>query len=72
MLEESHGTPILDLLVRAIKVKRARGERALPVSGAGTVSEDEVSPVSETGDVEIKQDRIEVVSGDGADGVFTA
>ena len=26
-------------------------------------------PVSETGDVEFKQDRIEVVSGDGADGV---
>ena len=38
MLEESHGTPILDLLVRAIKVKRARGERAL------SVSEDEASP----------------------------
>jgi len=69
VVEESHGAPILDLLVRAIKVKRARGERALPVSGARTVSEDEASPVSETGDVEFKQDRIEVVSGDGAESV---
>ena len=48
VLEESYGVPILDLLVRAIKVRRARGERALPLSGAG--------------DVESKQDMIEVVS----------
>ena len=32
VLEESYGAPILDLLARAIKMTRSRGERALPVS----------------------------------------
>ena len=56
VLEESYGAPILDLLARAIKMRRSRGERTLQVS-VGT------QPDLRS---ESKQDMIEVVSGAGA------
>jgi hypothetical protein len=55
VLEESYGAPILDLLVRAIKVRRARGERTLPDVESKqdmieVVSDDGALPVSGVGE----------------------
>jgi len=75
VLEESYGAPILDLLVRAIKVRRARGERALPdvepkqdmievVSGAGAlpVSGAGALPVSGAGALPVTEPVAELES----------
>ena len=37
-LEDTHGSPILELLIRAIEISRSRGERALPVVDWGFAS----------------------------------